>query len=301
MTARREAAAAASAAAARLYALASLPEGPCDHSGDAGAQALCCGSAARLATELRTMRSLRVDVDVLHRSRVAKAVKPLRSHGCPGVATLARELFAEWKAVAAAEMRRTAPQPAAAAGDASPRPPMYKRRRHPPAVGLVRTMSGDERARTQAARAQRAAYERQERADSAELAAVLDETDALAAALRSHGVLRRKVPARAQGDSQPAAAAPAPAPAPAAGGATAPAVWPRMRDMAEPPGAVIRGPVFRFWSSAKEGASDSDCRLSNLRQATVEFRGALYPTSEHAYQAAVGSSVWNITRDPTVP
>merc|ERR1719152_116299 len=53
----------------------------------------------------------------------------------------------------------------------------------------------------------------------------------------------------------------------------------------EPAGTVLPEPPFRFWSNAVEGGKDCDCRLSNLRAATVELHGRIYPSAEHAYQA----------------
>jgi hypothetical protein len=68
----------------------------------AGSESQCHDDLYQQLTELR---SLNVSLNVLKRTDIAKAVKPLRNHSTPAIAELAKQLFSEWKATAAKEIR----------------------------------------------------------------------------------------------------------------------------------------------------------------------------------------------------
>ena len=256
--------------------------------------AACCGRLRRLCAEplapfaeltiekeLRGLLSARpITVDILKQTGIAKVVKPLRKHQSGVVAELAVALFTQWKVLAKTELQNMghAQQAGAAVAAAntagvssrvlvseqtrSLSGDRYDKRLR--RTQLVRAQSRDEQKRTRAAQAEEARHLLQARQTEAEVQVVRHEAAALASSME------RTVPG----------------PGPASEAATLAQLGAVPKELSgEPPGTVLSEAPFRFWSNATEGAEHSDCRLSNLRAATVELHGLIYPSAEHAYQA----------------
>ena len=119
-----------------------------------------------LLGRLRSLGRFPMTVTVLAETGVAKALKPLRTHGDAAVARLASALFSRWKATAkasAAAAPAPAPAPAAATAPAPAAPPAAAAPPCPPtlspAEALRKLLSAKPRPAAQRQAAQRRVYD----------------------------------------------------------------------------------------------------------------------------------------------